>query len=103
MPYQIRNLLVTGAAGFIGSNFVRYMMNLYPQIQIISLDKLTYAGEKENLRFANQADNHHFVQGDILDKKLIETLLRTYKIDTIAHFAAESHVDNSIENPKVFF
>lgn len=102
MSYKIKNLLVTGAAGFIGSNFVRYMLEQYSDIRVISLDKLTYAGNKSNLAAVEQAKNHIFVQGDILDKALVLSLLRQYEIDTIAHFAAESHVDNSIDNPQIF-
>ncbi|KTD47603.1 dTDP-glucose 4,6-dehydratase [Legionella quateirensis] len=102
MSYHVRNLLVTGAAGFIGSNFVRYMFALYPEIKIISLDKLTYAGNLDNLSAVDKEKNHIFVQGDITDKELVLSLLRQYRIDTIAHFAAESHVDNSINNPQLF-
>ncbi|KTD30729.1 dTDP-D-glucose 4,6-dehydratase [Legionella moravica] len=102
MSYKIKNLLVTGAAGFIGSNFVRYMLEHYSDIRVISLDKLTYAGNKSNLAAVEHAKNHIFVQGDILDKALVLSILRQYEIDTIAHFAAESHVDNSINNPQIF-
>lgn len=102
MNYQIKHLLVTGAAGFIGSNFVRYMMEHYPEITVISLDKLTYAGNKAHLAFAEQSKNHHFIHGDILDETLIATILREYEVDTVAHFAAESHVDSSIKNPSIF-
>ncbi|MDI9817753.1 MULTISPECIES: dTDP-glucose 4,6-dehydratase [unclassified Legionella] len=102
MSYQIRKLLVTGAAGFIGSNFVQMMIERYAQIQVISLDKLTYAGNKANLTAVENAKNHFFVQGDISDKELVSFLLKKYDIDTIVHFAAESHVDNSIKNPSVF-
>ncbi|MBL7480035.1 dTDP-glucose 4,6-dehydratase [Legionella bononiensis] len=102
MSYKIKNLLVTGAAGFIGSNFVRYFLEQYSDIRVISLDKLTYAGSKTNLNSVEHYKNHIFVQGDILDKDLVLSLLRHYEIDTIAHFAAESHVDNSINNPRIF-
>ena len=102
MSHHVKSLLVTGAAGFIGSNFVRYMFARYPDIKIISLDKLTYAGSLENLSAVEQEKNHIFVQGDINDKELVLSLLRRHRIDTIAHFAAESHVDNSINNPQLF-
>ncbi|RUR20246.1 dTDP-glucose 4,6-dehydratase [Legionella sp. km535] len=102
MNYHVKNLLVTGAAGFIGSNFVRYMFAHHPEIRIVSLDKLTYAGNLDNLSAVEQEKNHIFVQGDITDKDLVLNLLRQHQIDTIVHFAAESHVDNSIHNPKLF-
>lgn len=102
MNYRAKNILVTGAAGFIGSNFVRFMLEHYPDINVISLDKLTYAGDLNNLAVVKKFNNHQFVQGDIVDKDLILNILREQNIDTIAHFAAESHVDNSISNPKVF-
>jgi len=102
MKYQIRNLLVTGAAGFIGSNFVKIMLSRYSEIFLISLDKLTYAGNMNNLLPVQHFKNHIFVQGDILDYELVNNLLKQYNIDTIVHFAAESHVDNSIEKPQLF-
>ncbi|CZH32269.1 TPA: dTDP-glucose 4,6-dehydratase [Legionella pneumophila] len=102
MKNQMNNLLVTGAAGFIGSNFVKFMNDKYPEIKIISLDKLTYAGNKANLSEMAECKNHLFVQGDILDRSLVLSLLREYEIDTLVHFAAESHVDNSIDNPQIF-
>ena len=97
-----KNMLVTGSAGFIGCNFVRYMLEKHHDINIISLDKLTYAGNKENLANLPHAAQHAFVQGDICDRNLVDKLLRDYKIDTIVHFAAESHVDRSIEGPAAF-
>ncbi|HFF3670066.1 dTDP-glucose 4,6-dehydratase [Legionella pneumophila] len=102
MKNRINNLLVTGAAGFIGSNFVKFMIGKYPAIKIVSLDKLTYAGNKANLSGIEECQNHLFVQGDILDKNLVLSLLREHEIDTLVHFAAESHVDNSIDNPQIF-
>ncbi|CAM3026940.1 dTDP-glucose 4,6-dehydratase [Legionella worsleiensis] len=102
MNYHAKHLLVTGAAGFIGSNFVRFMLAKHPGIQIVSLDKLTYAGNLENLSPVAQEKNHKFVHGDITDKALVADLLREHHIDTVVHFAAESHVDNSIHNPLVF-
>jgi dTDP-glucose 4,6-dehydratase len=87
-------LLVTGGAGFIGSNFIRYILKKYPDYQIINLDFLTYAGNLENLKEVEKNSNYKFVQGDICDKKLVDSLM--LEIDTIVHFAAESHVDRSI-------
>jgi dTDP-glucose 4,6-dehydratase len=97
--YQPKNMLVTGSAGFIGCNFVRYLLEKYRDLRVISLDKLTYAGRKENLP---NDPNHIFIHGDIGDRVLVDQLLRDYDIDTIAHLAAESHVDRSIEGPAVF-
>lgn len=102
MSFQINNLLVTGAAGFIGSNYVCFMLERYPEIRVVSLDKLTYAGNKLNLSSVEHLKNHIFVQGDIMDRSLVSSILRQYDIDTIVHFAAESHVDNSISEPQVF-
>jgi len=93
-------LLVTGGAGFIGSNFILYWLKKYPNDKIINLDKLTYAGNLENLRSVEKNPNYEFVQGDICDPKLVNSL--TEKVDTIVHFAAESHVDRSINDPAPF-
>ncbi|WP_297521075.1 dTDP-glucose 4,6-dehydratase [uncultured Clostridium sp.] len=98
----MKTYLVTGGAGFIGSNFVLYMLNKYEDIKIINLDKLTYAGNLENLKSIESDERHIFVQGDICDKELVASLFEKYDIDYVAHFAAESHVDRSIENPEVF-
>lgn len=103
MSFQPKNILVTGAAGFIGCNFVRMMLNTYSDINIISFDKLTYAGSLENLHDVMDNSRHVFVKGDICDRQLVAKVLREHAIDTIVHFAAESHVDNSIEGPEVFF
>ena len=92
-------MLVTGGAGFIGVNFVRYLLARDTAINIVNLDKLTYAGNKNHL--PNDA-RHHFVQGDICDANLVAILLEKYAIDTIVHFAAESHVDRSISRPRTF-
>ena len=101
--YQPKRLLVTGGAGFIGTNFVHYWLNKYPHTHVVVLDALTYAGRRENLQvFATQA-NFRFVQGDILDQELVENLLLNENLDTIVHFAAESHVDRSIYGPDAFF
>ena len=97
-----RRMLVTGAAGFIGCNFVKMILSKYHDSEIVSFDKLTYAGSLENLKACLDSDRHTFVQGDILDRNLVAKCLRKYEIDTIVHFAAESHVDNSIERPEIF-
>jgi dTDP-glucose 4,6-dehydratase len=95
-------LLVTGGAGFIGSNFVRYMVNKYPQYQIVNLDELTYAGNLENLKDIENAPNYKFVKGDIADRDFINNLFENEKFDYVLNFAAESHVDRSITNPEIF-
>lgn len=100
MNYRPKNILVTGAAGFIGCNYVRYMFDKYDDIKIISYDKLTYAGKRENL--PKEDLKHIFIKGDICDSKLVDKTLRDYEIDTVVHFAAESHVDRSISGPAVF-
>ncbi len=100
--YKPKNMLVTGSAGFIGCNFVRYALQNDKNVKIISLDKLTYAGNKANLDNLPDPSRHVFIQGDICDRELIDKLLREHEIDTIVHFAAESHVDNSISGPAIF-
>ena len=98
----MQNLLITGGAGFIGSNFIRYMLAHEPDVRIVNLDALTYAGSLENLRDLPDPARHIFVEGDINDRPLVDMLLHKYQIDTIVHFAAESHVDRSIHNPGAF-
>jgi dTDP-glucose 4,6-dehydratase len=98
----MQNVLITGGAGFIGSNFVRYLMNVEPQVNIVNLDALTYAGSLENLHDLPDPTRHVFVQGDICDDRLLNKLMREYAIDTVVHFAAESHVDRSILGPAPF-
>lgn len=98
----MKSILVTGGAGFIGSNFVPYMVAKYPQYKIINLDKLTYAGNLDNLKECENADNYMFVQGDICDRTLVEKLFDEHDIRGVVHFAAESHVDNSITGPQAF-
>lgn len=93
-------ILVTGGAGFIGSNFILYWLKKYPQDKIINLDKLTYAGNLENLRTVEKNANYQFVKGDITDKALVNKLMK--QVDTVVHFAAESHVDRSILDPAPF-
>ncbi len=96
------NLLVTGAAGFIGANFVHYWLANHPDDRLVALDKLTYAGNPANLAAVRDNPNFRFVHGDIGDMDLIRELLRAEKIDTIVNFAAESHVDRSIHDPGAF-
>ncbi|MDD3769156.1 MAG: dTDP-glucose 4,6-dehydratase [Sulfuricurvum sp.] len=99
---QLTTVLVTGCAGFIGSNFVPYFLEKYPDVRLVNLDLLTYAGNLENLAEVQNNDRHIFVKGDICDRGLVESLFETYDIRGVIHFAAESHVDNSIKNPGVF-
>ncbi|MBE9127376.1 MULTISPECIES: dTDP-glucose 4,6-dehydratase [unclassified Coleofasciculus] len=97
-----RHLLVTGGAGFIGSNFVHYWCDRYPGDRVVVLDLLSYAGNRRNLEALEGNPNFRFVQGDICDRTLADALLQAENIDTIAHFAAESHVDRSILGPEAF-
>jgi dTDP-glucose 4,6-dehydratase len=98
----MEHILVTGGAGFIGSNFVRYILQTEPQVQVVTLDAVTYAGSLENLKDLPDPDRHTFVQGNICDRWLVDQLLRQYAIDTVVHFAAETHVDRSIIDPEPF-
>ena len=99
----MKTYLVTGGAGFIGSNYIHYMFRKYgDSIRIINVDKLTYAGNLENLRDVENRDNYSFVKADICDAPVIEALFRDNDISRVVHFAAESHVDRSIEDPTVF-
>ncbi len=98
----MKNLLITGGAGFIGSHVVRLFVNKYPEYQIYNLDKLTYAGNLENLKDVEQAENYHFIKGDIVDANFIFELFNNQDFDGILHLAAESHVDRSITNPMEF-
>ncbi|MBE3094862.1 MAG: dTDP-glucose 4,6-dehydratase [Actinobacteria bacterium] len=95
-------MLVTGGAGFIGSNFIRYMVRKYNGYKIINLDKLTYAGNLENLKDIEDIKNYRFIKGDICDRDLVEDIFSGNKIDAVVNFAAESHVDRSITDPGVF-
>ena len=98
----MKTYLITGCAGFIGSNFVYYMLKKHQDILLVNLDKLTYAGNLENLKGVEGDPRHVFVQGDICDKELVEGLFRRYDFDCVINFAAESHVDRSIANPEIF-
>lgn len=99
----MKNILVTGAAGFIGSHFVAQLLAKNNQVSVYSYDKLTYAGKLANLSSVLENPRHTFIRGDINNGALIHATLRKYNIDTIVHFAAESHVDNSIAAPAIFF
>ena len=99
----MRTYLVTGGAGFIGSNYIHYMFRKYgDEIRIINVDALTYAGNLENLKEVEDRDNYTFVKANICDKEAIEKIFNENDIDRVVHFAAESHVDRSIRNPEVF-
>ena len=95
-------ILVTGGAGFIGGNFVQYMVNKYPEDEIINLDALTYAGNLETLKSVEDKPNYKFVKGDIADREFIMDLFEKERPDVVVNFAAESHVDRSIEDPEIF-
>ncbi len=99
---KFKTLLITGGAGFIGSNFIHYITRKYPEYRIINLDKLTYAGNLENLRDIEDNPNYKFIKGDIANRKLVGEIFNYNNIDAIINFAAESHVDRSIEDPGVF-
>jgi dTDP-glucose 4,6-dehydratase len=100
----MKNLLVTGGAGFIGSNFTRYMLERYPAYKVVVYDKLTYAGNLDNLKdvVTRFADRYAFIRADICDKEAVEAAMREYAIDVIVNFAADTHVDRSIMDPDAF-
>lgn len=102
MVEKYNTILVTGGAGFIGSNFVKYMLKEHPDTKIVNLDLLTYAGNLENLTDIEDNPNHIFVKGDIRDSELVNKLFDDYDFDAVVNFAAESHVDRSIEDPEIF-
>ncbi|WP_270395281.1 dTDP-glucose 4,6-dehydratase [Mediterraneibacter massiliensis] len=99
----MRTYLVTGGAGFIGSNYIHYMFQKYgDEIRIINVDKLTYAGNLENLKEVEKRENYIFYKADVCDSEAIRAIFKQYEIDRVVHFAAESHVDRSIKNPEIF-
>lgn len=98
----MKHILITGTAGFIGSNFIYHFIEEHPDYLLISLDKLTYAGDINNLSKVKNHPRHTFINGDICDRELVENIFNQYDIKGVLHFAAESHVDNSISNPEVF-
>ena len=98
----MKSILLTGTAGFIGSNFVPYFLDKYPEYNLINLDLLTYAGNLENLTECENNPRYKFIKGDICNRDLVEFIFTEYDIQGVIHFAAESHVDNSIKNPGVF-
>lgn len=97
-----KNVLITGGAGFIGSNFLEYFCKKYSNYRIINLDKLTYAGDLDNLNECNSLPNYKFIKGDICDEDLVSKLFQSNNITDVIHFAAETHVDNSITDPSIF-
>lgn len=97
----MKKILITGGAGFIGSNFIQYMLAKYPY-KIINLDLLTYAGNLDNLKGVENHPNYTFIQGDIRDRATLDKIFNEYEIDVVVNFAAESHVDRSIDEPEVF-
>lgn len=101
MTYK-KSILITGGAGFIGSHVVRLFVNKYPDYRIVNFDKLTYAGNLENLSDIDKAPNYHFFKGDIVDESAVKEAFEKYEIDAVVHLAAESHVDRSISNPMEF-
>lgn len=99
---EFKTILVTGGAGFIGSNFIHYMVKKYSEYNIINLDKLTYAGNLENLKSIEDKPNYKFIKGDIADAEIVGKIFSSGKIDAVVNFAAESHVDRSIDDPGLF-
>jgi len=98
----MKTILVTGGAGFVGSNFIPYFISSHPDYKIVNLDALTYAGNPANLKEVEANPNYTFVKGNICDRTLVESLFKEYNFNGVIHFAAESHVDNSISGPEAF-
>lgn len=98
----MKNILISGGAGFIGSNFIPYFLNKYSDYNIFNIDKLTYAGDLKNLEEVSKSPRYKFINGDIRDSNQVNLIFDKYEIQGVIHFAAESHVDNSIENPSIF-
>ena len=97
-----KNILITGGAGFIGSNFIPFFLKKYNTYNIVNFDLLTYAGELENLKDIESHERYSFIKGDICDQKMVKSVFKEFNINGVIHFAAESHVDNSIETPDIF-
>ena len=102
MELRSKNLLVTGGAGFIGSNFIKYLINKFPQVKIYNIDKLTYASNIDFLESLKNNPNYKFIEGDICNQFLVKNIFEDFNIDGVINFAAETHVDNSIQNPTPF-
>ena len=98
----MKNVLITGGAGFIGTNFIRYLLGKESGVKIVNLDSLTYAGNLDNLADLPEQDRYQFIRADICDGDLVADLLRKYQINLVVHFAAETHVDRSILYPEIF-
>ncbi|WP_051514822.1 dTDP-glucose 4,6-dehydratase [Fervidicella metallireducens] len=98
----MKTYLITGGAGFIGSNFIKYILKKYEDIIIINLDKMTYAANLNNLREIEKSSNYAFIKGDICNKRVIKDIFKNYDVDYVVNFAAETHVDRSIKNPGIF-
>ncbi len=98
----MKTILITGGAGFIGSNFIPYFLEKHPHYKLINLDLLTYAGNLENLKEVENSPRYEFIHGNIINQKLVKSIFKTHDIQGVIHFAAESHVDNSIKTPEVF-
>ena len=98
----MKTYLITGGCGFIGSNFIHFLLDHQFPTQVINLDNLTYAGNADNLLSIDDSDNYHFIKGDICNKETVKSILYKYNPDVIVHFAAESHVDRSIDRPEKF-
>ena len=102
MKFRCNNLLVTGGSGFIGSNFIEYILKKYKNLKVYNLDNLTYAGNVSNTKQFNNNKDYTFIKGNICDSSLLNDVFSQYQIDGVINFAAESHVDNSINNPNIF-
>ena len=98
----MKTILITGGAGFIGSNFIPYFLENNEDVKLVNLDLLTYAGNLDNLKEIENYSRYTFIQGDICERVLVEDLFKKYSFSGVIHFAAESHVDNSIKNPDAF-
>lgn len=102
MNSELKTILITGGAGFIGSNFIIFLLRKYPHYRIVNIDKLTYAADQANLMKVESSPRYIFVEGDITNRGLVEQIFEQYKVEGVIHFAAESHVDNSISDPGKF-